>query len=278
MVKAGMSPPQQTLADASPPLLASRNSSLLTWRDLVFNLVSKEIKVRYMGTALGFLWSLGNPLLVTLTYFIVFTFIFPSRQDRFVLHLATGMLHWTLFSQIVLMGCEWFTANSSLLKKIWFPRMIVPVSGILGILAFWIAALLVYALLYWPLGGHPSPALLAYPLVLISFVAFAFGLGMVACVIHALFRDLRHLVEVALPLLFWATPIIWAPASLPEGVQPVMALNPLYPFFIAFSAMLHDGAWPDPLDLLRCLLSGAIMLAIGLIVFRRNADRAVERI
>jgi lipopolysaccharide transport system permease protein len=273
-----MSPAQQTLADASTPALAPRNPSLLAWRDLVLNLVSKEIKVRYMGTALGFAWSLGNPLLVTLTYFVVFTYIFPSRQDRFVLHLATGMLHWTLFSQIVLMGCEWFTANSSLLKKIWFPRMIVPVSGILGILVFWAAALLVYAVLYLPLGGPLAPALLAYPLVLAAFLAFAFGLGLVACVIHALFRDLRHLIEVILPLLFWGTPIIWAPASLPVGVQPVMALNPLYPFFIAFSAILHDGAWPDPMDLLRCLATGIVMLAIGLITFKRNADRAVERV
>ena len=263
-----ISPDSRVLQDPSP----------LAWRDLVFNLVAKEIKVRYMGTALGLAWSLGNPLLVTLTYFVVFTYIFPSRQDRFVLHLATGMLHWTLFSQIVLMGCEWFTANASLLKKIWFPRMIVPVSGILGILAFWAAALLVYIVLYLPLGGRPAPALLAYPLVLACFIAFAFGLGLVACVTHALFRDLRHLVEVVLPLLFWATPIIWAPASLPAGVQPVMALNPLYPFFIAFSDMLHDGVWPTPLDLLRCAATGIAMLAIGLAMFRRNADRAVERI
>ncbi len=266
------------MTDASTPALAPRNPSPFAWRDLVFNLVSKEIKVRYMGTALGFLWSLGNPLLVTLTYFIVFTFIFPSRQDRFVLHLATGMLHWTLFSQIVLMGCEWLTGNASLLKKIWFPRMIVPVSGILGILSFWAAALLVYAGLYLPLGGRPAPALLAYPLVLASYIAFAFGLGLVVCVVHALFRDLRHLVEVVLPLLFWATPIIWAPATLPAGVRKVMALNPLYPFFTAFSAILHDGVWPDPLDLLRCVVTGAVMLAIGIVVFRRNADRAVERV
>ena len=254
------------------------NGSLLEWRDLVRNLVAKEIKVRYMGTALGFAWSLGNPLLVTLTYFVVFTYIFPSRQDRFVLHLATGMLHWTLFSQTVLMGCDWLMANSSLLKKIWFPRMIVPVSGIFGILVFWVAALAVYAGLYLPLGGPVAPPLLVYPLVLIAYLAFAFGLGLVVCVVHALFRDLKHLVEVALPLLFWATPIIWAPSTLPAGVQPVMALNPLYPFFVAFGDILHDGVWPDAIDLLRCGLSGAVMLAVGLIVFRRNADRAVERI
>ncbi len=255
-----------------------RPTSPFAWRDLVLNLVAKEIKVRYMGTALGFAWSLGNPLLVTLTYFVVFTYIFPSRQDRFVLHLATGMLHWTLFSQITLMGCDWMTGNSSLLKKIWFPRAVVPLSGILGILVFWLAAFLVYSLFYWPLGGRPSAALLAYPLVLAAYLAFAFGLGLTVSIIHALMRDLRHLIEVALPLLFWATPIVWSPATLPQGVQPIMALNPLYPFFNAFSAILHDGVWPGSPDLLLCLFSGVAMLAIGLFVFRRNADRAVERV
>lgn len=254
------------------------DASLLAWRDLVRNLVAKEIKVRYMGTALGFAWSLGNPLLVTLTYFVVFTYIFPSRQDRFVLHLATGMLHWTLFSQTVLMGCDWLMANSSLLKKIWFPRMIVPLSGILGILVFWAAALAVYAALYLPLGGSLSAPLLAYPVVLAAYLAFAFGLGLTVCVVHALFRDLKHLVEVALPLLFWATPIIWSPDTLPEGVRPVMALNPLYPFFNAFGEILHDGTLPDAVALLRCLVTGLLMMVIGLIVFRRNADRAVERL
>jgi len=269
--------PSATQTISSPGLI-SEKSSVLAWRDLLFNLVSKDIKVRYMGTVVGFAWSLGNPLLITFTYFVVFTWIFPSRQDRFVLHLATGMLHWSLFSQIVLMGCDWLTSNGNLLKKIYFPRLIIPLSGMLSSLAFWSAALLVYAVLYLPLGGRPSAALLAYLLLLPAFLAFAFGVGLVFCVMHALVRDLRHIIDVLLPLFFWMTPVIWVPATLPPGVLPLLSLNPLFPFFSAFDAILHDGSFPSPAVMGLCLLLGAGMLVLVLALFRRHVDRVVERL
>ncbi len=248
------------------------------WRDLVFNLVSKEIKVRYMGAALGFAWSLGNPLLTTLTYLVVFTWIFPTRQDRFVLYLATGMLHWSLFSQVVLMGCEWLTVNSNLLKKIYFPRLIIPISGILTNITFWAAAFIIYCMLYMFLGGHPSAAMLGYLIIWPAYVAFCFGIALVFSVIHALFRDLRHIVDVLLPLLFWLTPIIWAPSTLPPQIRPLLSANPLAPFFFSFEAILHDGSWPSLETTALCLLLGAGTLGGGLLIFTRQVHKVIERI
>lgn len=260
------------------PRSQSNDLSPLSWRDLLFNLVAKDIKVRYMGTVVGVAWSLGNPLLVTATYFVVFTYFFPSRQDRFVLHLATGMLHWSLFSQIVLMGCDWMTSNGNLLKKIYFPRIIIPLSGMMTSMAFWAAALLVYSVLYFPLGGQFSLAMLAYLLLLPIFLAFSFGIGLIFCITHALVRDLRHLIDVLLPLLFWLTPVIWQPASLPPQILPILALNPLYPFFTSFDAILHDGVMPSPWKLLLCFVLGMSALFCGLWLFRAKVDKVVERL
>lgn len=99
---------------------------VMKWRDLIINLVSKEIKIRYMGATLGFVWSLGNPLVVTLTYYTVFTYILPSSQDRFALHLVTGVVHWMLLAQIVSQSGEWLINNGNLIRKLRFPVCYYP--------------------------------------------------------------------------------------------------------------------------------------------------------
>ena len=109
------------------------------------NLVSKEIKIRYMGATLGFVWSLGNPLIATLTYYLVFTYILPSSQDRFALHLVTGVVHWMLLAQILSQSGEWLINNSNLIRKLRFPRILLPLSGALSIIIFWVGAMIVYA-------------------------------------------------------------------------------------------------------------------------------------
>jgi len=132
---------------------ASQSPGFAKWRDLVMNLVSKEIKIRYMGATLGFVWSLGNPLIVTLTYYVVFTYILPSNQDRFALHLVTGVVHWMLLSQILSQSGEWLIHNTHLIRKLRFPRIVLPLSGALTVIVFWGAAMIVYALLFTLLGG-----------------------------------------------------------------------------------------------------------------------------
>ncbi len=120
--------------------------------------------------------------------------------------------------------------------------------------------------------------MLSYVLVWSSYVAFIFGIGLVFSVGHALFRDLRHIVDVMLPLLFWLTPIIWDRTIVPVEILPLLSLNPLYPFFCAFEAILHDGTWPSPQTLTLCLVLGAASLGIGLCVFTRQVHKVVERV
>lgn len=254
-----------------------RNSALdfLKWRDLVFNLVAKEIKVRYMGAGLGFAWSLGNPLVVTLTYYMVFTYILPSNQDRFALHLVTGIVHWMLFSQVVLQSSEWLINNNSLIRKLRFPRVILPLSGALTVGVFWAVAMAVYACLYTFIGGVISSALIWYPIVLIPYIAMILGLGLGISVLQIIHRDIKHITEVFVPLLFWLTPIVWVTARLPKEVAVVVLYNPLAPFFNCFNAILHGGVQPSVQDLLLCWIIGAATLIVGLWVFKR-VDRVVE--
>lgn len=258
-------------------MMLSVNPGIAKWRDLVLNLVSKEVKLRHMGAALGFIWSLGNPLVVTLTYYVVFTYILPSNQDRFALHLVTGVVHWMLFNQILSQSCEWLVNNGSLIRKIRFPRILMPLAGALTVFVFWGVAMGVYVVLFGLLGGVVTSALVWYPVVLISFVALIIGAGLVLSVLQVVVRDTKHFVDMFLPLLFWFTPIVWMTSSLPEGIQQIVAFNPIAPYFNSFAAILHDGVVPSTSDLATCIGLGFISMAIGLLAFKK-VDTVVDHL
>ena len=256
-------------------MLSSHTPGLARWRDLVVNLVAKDIKVRYMGATLGFIWSLGNPLAVTLTYYVVFTYILPSSQDRFALHLVTGLVHWMLLAQVLSQSGEWLTHNGNLIRKLRFPRILLPLSGALTIVVFWSGVMLVYMALFSLLGGVASRAMLFYPLVLVSFMALLMGAGLVISVIQITVRDVKHLIDVLVPLMFWMTPIVWVTSSLPSDIARIAAFNPVAPYFNSFKAILHEGVIPPTADLLLCVGLGALSVVAGLLVFR-GVDRRVE--
>jgi lipopolysaccharide transport system permease protein len=248
---------------------SSQILSVIKWRDLVLNLVIKEMKIRYMGAMLGFVWSLGNPLVVTLTYYVVFTYIMPNNQDRFALHLVTGVVHWMLLAQALSQSSEWLIGNSNLIRKMRFPRILLPLSCAITLLVLWAGAMLIYAGLFIFLGGVVTRAFLWYPIILISFIALVMGAGLTLSVLQITVRDAKHFTDVCVPLLFWLTPIVWMTSSVPAPIAEVIVFNPLTPFFNGFNDILHSGIAPAASTAALCLALGATSLAIGLTVFKR---------
>ncbi len=203
-----------SLVQPFPLTLLSPIRRWWSYRDLLRNLVTKEIKVRYQGAALGFAWSLMNPLMIILMYLVIFTYVFPSNSPHYPLFMVVGIVHWNLFSLLAMQGSDILVSNAGLLKKIYFPRLLAPLSNLLVNLTLWFMALGILLVLYLPLGGHWHLGLLLYPLYLLMFLGFTFGIMLVLSVLYVDFRDLKHLVEVFVQLLFWATPIIRSSAML----------------------------------------------------------------
>ncbi|HYW75704.1 MAG TPA: ABC transporter permease [Gammaproteobacteria bacterium] len=261
--------------------VAAPRSALARWwdyRDLVRNLVAKEIKVRYQGTLLGFAWSLMNPLLVTLMYLFVFEFVFKSSQPRHALFMVTGIVHWTLFSTLIVQAPELLVGDSDLLKKIYFPRLLVPLSNLLVNVTLWLMALAVFLVLFKPLGGQFSLALLAYLPFLILFVAFCFGIMLILCVLYVDFHDIKHIVEVFIQLLFWGTPIIYPLSLIPHRLQFIFKISPLTEFTLIFQSVF----WGEHLPSLNIALAFTfwtfLSLAIGLMLFYRRGAWLIERL
>jgi lipopolysaccharide transport system permease protein len=202
----------------------------------------------------------------------------PSKQPHFALYLVTGIIHWTLFSNLVMQAPELLTANAGLLQKIRFPRLLVPASNLLLNLVLWAMALVVFFSLYLPLGGRFNLILLAYPVFLLLFIGFSFGLMLVLSVLYVDFRDLKHLIEVAMQVLFWATPIVYDFKLIPAHLQLLFAASPLTEFILIFQDLFWAGRLP-PLHLtLAFTIWTLVSLVLGLTIFHRRSARLIERL
>ncbi|AOV17571.1 hypothetical protein BJI67_11315 [Acidihalobacter aeolianus] len=249
------------------------------YRDLVRNLVSKEIKIRYQGAALGFAWSLMNPLMITLMYLVVFTYVFRSNLPHYPLFMVVGIIHWNLFSMLVMQSSEILVGNSDLLKKIYFPRLLVPFSSLLVNATLWLMALGIMLLMFTPLGGTWHWGMLLYPFYLLLFLGFTFGIMLTLCVLYVDFRDIKHLVEVFIQLLFWATPIIYPITRIHHpAMVMIMKASPLAEFTLIFQSLFWKGAVP-PWNLTLAFAGWALLsLAVGLTLFYRRGAMLIERL
>lgn len=248
------------------------------YRELLKNLIATDLKLKYRGSVLGFLWSLVNPLVMIVVYSVAFTYILPVRVEKFTLFLITGILPWTFFSSAVVTSTVAVIANGNLVKKIHFPRELLPISTVLFNLAQFLLALLVFIPALVFLGAQLTVALVAYPLVLILHVAFTLGLAFVLSAITVFYQDVKHLTEVGLMIAFWMTPIIYDLSLVPEGGRAFLKLNPLTSYTIAYQDIVYRGQWPALETWVVGFVWAAVVLALGWVVFRRYKPSFAEEL
>lgn len=253
-------------------------TSLFHYSDLIKNLIAKDIQLRYQGAALGLFWSLLHPLAMIGLYAYVFTTFFKSNLDNYALYLVTGLLHWSLFSGIIASSCDFLTANAGLIKKVHFPRLTLPIAGLLFNLVLWLVTIGVFAMLYPFMGGKISLALLAYPLALSGFILFIFGLSLVLAVLHVEFKDLKHLIDVALLFLFWLTPIVYDYTLVPEEMRQWFAISPLVDYMLIFQNLLYAGQLPTQNITLAAAFWTVTVFTFGLWFFHRRSPHLVEHL
>jgi len=260
--------------------------TLLTSGELLRNLVAKELKVRYKGSALGFLWSLVTPLLLTGVFTVVFaTFLrIPLGEGNFATFFLSGYLVWTFFSNSVNSSVGAIVGNGALIKKVWFPREVLPLSLVLSQgVHFGLALLATAPLFIWQRGVH----LEAIPAVLLGFLlltAFTAGVAMVFAGLNVGFRDLQELTQVLFLAWFYATPVIYPLFTVRDNAAwavPLVLANPMTWFVELFHTALYGTptavgpnpapAWPDATTWLVCAAWAAGALLVGTALFRRWA-------
>lgn len=255
---------------------ADGHLSLLQYRELLKNLVIKDLKVKYRNSFLGFLWSLLNPLMMIVVYSVAMKYIMRVQIEHYTLFIISGILPWHLFNGTAMASTEAIIGNANLIKKIAFPREILPISTVLFHLAQFLLALLVFfpALIF--LGAPWTPAIAAYPLILLLQVIFTLGVALFLSAITVSYRDVKYLTEVALMILFWMTPVIYHLSMVPEQVRWLFELNPMTAYITAYHDMLYWGRWPSAQMLLLGSLWAGLALIAGNWVFRRRQQCFAE--
>ena len=279
--------------------MAVASARLGDWRqarELLRNLVAKELKVRYKHSALGFAWSLLTPLLMTAIFTVVFATFLRIPVDRFAAFFLAGYLIWQFFANSVNASVGAIVSNGSLIRKVYFPREVIPLSLVLSQAVHLLLALVVTAPLFYLMRGNFLPYLPAILVGLVLLVAFTAGMSMLFAAINVTFRDLQELTQVLFMAWFYGTPIIYPrylvddAAATAEGwivpilpwIQGIIAANPMTWFVQIFQRPLYGvpappdvgaapPAWPDPMTFAVCAAWAVGTLVLGWWLFRRRA-------
>jgi len=259
--------------------LRGMGRSLYRYRELLRNLVIKDLKLKYRGSVFGFLWSLANPLLMVVVYTVAFTFILQVRSAGFVFYLLLGMLSWTFFSNSATMSTGAVIDNAGLLKSVRFPRAILPIATVLFNLAQYLLTVSVFlpAMMLWYSVPLAAPMLL-FPVFLALQVLFTIGVALLLATGTTFFRDIRHLLEVGLSVMFWLTPIVYELRNVPERMQLFILLSPVSPFVVAYHQLFVYREWPSG-DVWLAATSYALgAFVVGAIVFLGFEDQLMEQL
>lgn len=261
------------------------------YRELLRNLVRKELKVKYKNSVLGFVWTLLNPLLYLVVYGLVFTYLLPAGVDDFAVFFLSGLLAWNLFATGLGGATASIVANASLVSKVWFPREILPLAAIGASLVHFLfqATVLLAALAVFQ--RAPDWELLPLvPVALLVLVLVAGALGLLLAAANVYLRDVQHLLELALTAWFWLSAIVYPFRTIAEELgsrQNLAFLNPVIPVVITFQKAIynpaddtvptHGGWWYLRILLLTGLVAAAVLL-VALEVFGRLEDNFSEEI
>ncbi len=240
---------------------------------LLVELVKRDIKVRYKGSALGIIWSVVNPLLLMLVMSLVFGMIFQFKIPHFVVYLITGQVFFGFMNEATTLSMNSIVSSGSLLRKIYIPKYIFPASKVLSTLVN-LGFNLISVLVIMAIDGVTfSWALLMTPIAVFYLFLFTLGLGLILATIVVFFRDVQHIYGVITLAWTYLTPIFY-PVSLveklPEGFQTAFKMNPMFQYIDYFRTIVLEQRVPGLEANATCLLIGVITFLLGVIVFRRN--------
>lgn len=246
--------------------------------DLLRVLVDRDMKLLYKRSALGIAWTLINPLLQLAVFSFVFRSVIPINIPQFSSFAFSGLLIWTWSQTALFQATGLITSNKALIRQPNFPTAILPVVTTMTGLIHFLLALPVLIIFLAVDGVRPSSVLFVLPLLMVIQFVLTVGLAYPLAALNVTFRDTQHTLGVLLQMLFYLTPIFYDLNSVPKEFQPLYQLNPMVPLLEAYRAILLKGTQPDWQALLIVSLVVAVILPIGLAIFRRQSNTFVEEL
>ncbi len=252
--------------------------NLYNYRELLKTNVKKEIRGKYKNSFLGVLWSFLNPLLQILVYALIFQLILKNPKENYAIFLCCGLIPWTFFSSTLSRAAFTMVENGNILKKVYFPREILPISIVTSeAVNFLISTVIIIAFVVFG-GLGLSPYILLYPLVLLVQYILLIGLSLIISSISVYIRDLQHLIGVVMQLLFYATPIVYAAESIPENFSWILYCNPMTYIINAYRDIFYNQTMIDFVPLMILLAISIVICIIGYMMFNKLQKGFAEQL
>jgi len=248
-------------------------NSYLRYRDLVRNLVARDLKVRYRRSAIGFLWTMLQPLLTMLVLTVVFSNVFRFDIENYPVYALAGIMFWNFFSQSVTNSMSSLKNNAHLLTKLPVPKGVFPLAAVIaGVINFTLAMVPLFIILL--ITGHPiRPAMAFLPVAILLAAAFTLGVGLFLAPLAVMFYDTIEMISVLLTLFMYLTPTFYPMDIVPDRFLVFIRFNPIRSVLEVFRDPIYYGKIPPLSHLAVTVGVTVVALVIGVLVFRRMSDR-----
>lgn len=262
---------------------------LTSYRELIWNLTVRELKTRYKGSILGFFWGLLSPLAMMLVFTFVFTVMMPNTQiENFPIFVLCGLLPWNFFTAGVMSGISSVVGNGNLVKKVYFPREVLPIASVFANTVNFLLALIVLAVALLVFGAKISPWIWLLPLVILVQTILILGIVLVLCTVNVFYRDTLMIIDVVLLAGFFLTPVFYPIDILPKGYDVwgitidihrwVRILNPMASLITTYRDLFYYGYRTEIYFLLRTIATAVVFLGLGYWFFLRFSGRFGEEV
>lgn len=243
---------------------------LYDYRAMIASLIKKELRGKYKGSALGFLWTFINPLCQLLIYTIVFTKIIPANIDKYYLFLFVALIPWIFFSTSMTGGSTCVWGQKSLVTKIYFPREALPISYVTSAFVNMLLCFIIVFAVVIIAGVQISfAALLCLPVVMLIEYLLALGIAFISSAVTVYFRDMEHILGVLSMIWMYMTPVLYSLDNISPDIRPAFYANPMTSVILAYRDILYYGKVPEMQHLLMAFGFALVLLIVGILVFKK---------
>lgn len=255
---------------------------LYAYRELLKSNVKKEIRGKYKGSFLGVLWSFVNPLLMTLVYAIIFPYLMRGAgYENYTTFIIIGILPWTWFTTSISQGTFTVLGNGSIIKKVYFPREILPISVVTSGLVNFLISCIVMVLFIIFSGIGFSINILYFPLIILCQYLLTLGIIFITSAVNVYVRDLEYIINFIIQMLFYGTPILYSLdmfTSAPTIIKTLININPMSVIISSYRDIFYWGNMPHLKSLLIVFGASLLLCIVGLAIFRKLSKGFAEEV
>lgn len=252
-------------------------TEIYAYREMIFSLIRRDLKGRYKGSVLGFFWTFLNPLMQLVVYTIVFSVVMVSPIEEYYLFLFVALVPWLMFATSVSGGCSCVRGQQDMVKKIYFPREVLPIAYVTSQFVNMLLSFIVVFLVLIVSGKGVDLLLILYlPIIMIAEYLIALGLCLVVSAATVYLRDLEYLLGIITMAWQFLTPIMYDISMVPEEIVPIFECNPMTHIIVAYRDILFYKQAPQIKTLTFAVLFGVVMVAVGFVSFMHMQKHFAE--